>query len=98
MMGDKNGGGGGSLIFLLLIFVVFYFFMIRPQMKKQKDQKRFLTEIKKGDRIVTSSGIHGKVLEIQDTTFLIETEGGGRLKVEKAAISLEMSAALNKQQ
>ena len=94
MMDPKGGGGSGQLIFLLLIFVVFYFFMIRPQMQKQKKQKKFLAEIKKGDRIITGSGIHGKILEVQETTFIIEVEGGNRLKIEKSAVSMESTQPL----
>ncbi len=97
MMGGQNGGGGGQLIFLLLIFVVFYFFMIRPQQQKSKREKQFHAELKKGDRVVTGSGIHGKIAEVQETTFIIETEGGGKLKVEKAAVSHDMSKAAQQQ-
>lgn len=79
---------------LILIMVVFYFFMIRPQMKKAKEQKKFREAIKKGDKIVTIGGIHGKIVEVQDTTFIIEVEGGNRLKIEKSAISMENSATL----
>ncbi len=79
---------------LILIMVVFYFFMIRPQMKKAKDQKKFRENIKKGDKIITIGGIHGKIIDVQDTTFLIEVEGGNRLKIEKSAVSMENSATL----
>lgn len=91
------GGGFGSqqLIMLGLIVVVFYFFMIRPQVKKQKDQKKYVTELKKGDKIVTTSGMHGKIAEINDTTVLLETEGGHKIRHDKSAISLEASKALN---
>jgi preprotein translocase subunit YajC len=82
---------------LVLIMVVFYFFMIRPQMKKAKDQKKFREGIKMGDKIVTIGGIHGKILSVQDTTFIIEVEGGNRLKIEKSAISMENSATLPQQ-
>lgn len=78
----------------ILIMVVFYFFMIRPQMKKAKEQKKFRENIKKGDRIVTIGGIHGKIIEVGETTFIIEVEGGNRLKIEKSAISMENSATL----
>lgn len=81
---------------ILLIIVVFYFFMIRPQMKKQKDQNKFRQELKKGDKIVTIAGIHGKLVEIQDKTFIMEIEGGVRMKIEKSAVSMENSMALNK--
>lgn len=86
-----------SFLPILLIIVVFYFFMIRPQMKKQKDQNKFRQEIKKGDKVVTIAGIHGKIAEIQDTTFTLEIEGGVRMKIEKSAISMENSMALNKE-
>ena len=72
---------------LILIVVVFYFFMIRPQMKKTKEQKKFREALKKGDKIVTIGGIHGKIIEVQDTTFTIETEGQGRLRIEKSAVA-----------
>ncbi|MDB5031774.1 preprotein translocase subunit YajC [Mucilaginibacter sp.] len=84
-----------QLIVFGLIILVFYFFMIRPQVKKQKDQKNFVNELKKGDKIVTTSGMHGKILEIADATFLIETEGGQKVRFNKSAISLEESKALN---
>src|SRR5687768_4200841 len=95
---QQGGGGGstlGSLLPLLLIIVVFYFFMIRPQMKKAKDEKKYREGIAKGDKIVTIGGIHGKVSEIQDTTLIIEVEGGNRLKIEKSAVSMQATATLN---
>jgi preprotein translocase subunit YajC len=76
-------------IMLALIVVVFYFFMIRPQQKKAKDQKTFLTDLKKGDRIVTIGGLHGTIVEMNDLTIVIEAEGRTRLKFDKAAISVE---------
>lgn len=84
-----------QLIVFGLIIVVFYFFMIRPQIKKQKDQKNFVGDLKKGDKVVTTAGMHGKIAEVADTTFLIETEGGGKIRFNKSAISLEDSKALN---
>lgn len=93
----QAGGGLGyqQLIMFGLIAVVFYFFMIRPQMKKQKDQKKYVEELKKGDKVITTAGIHGKIYEVADTTFLIETEGGGRIRFDKSAVSLDASKALN---
>jgi preprotein translocase subunit YajC len=76
-----------SFLPILLIIVVFYFFMIRPQMKKAKQAKQFREGIKKGDKIVTIGGIHGKISDVADTTFTIEVEGGNRLKIEKSAIA-----------
>lgn len=75
-----------SFLPLVLIIIVFYFFFIRPQMKKSKEQRKFREELKKGDKIITLGGIHGKILNIDETTVVIETEGQGRLKVEKSAI------------
>ncbi|HEY4628338.1 MAG TPA: preprotein translocase subunit YajC [Flavobacterium sp.] len=78
----------------LLMFVVIYFFMIRPQQKKAKSEKEFESSLKVGDKIITKSGIHGKVSELADTTVIVETMSG-KLKMERSAISMEMSAALN---
>lgn len=76
----------------IAIIAVFYFFMIRPQMKKQKKEKTFQEEIKKGSKVVTSSGIHGKISELNtaDNTVTIET-GAGKIKFERSAISMELS-------
>ena len=79
---------------MLLIIVVFYFFMIRPQMKKAKDHKKFVEELKKGDKVITTAGIHGKIVDLNDTTFLIEVESGTKIRFEKSSISLEASKAL----
>ena len=79
----------------ILMFVVIYFFMIRPQQKRAKDEKQFEANLKVGDRIITKSGLHGKVSELAETTVVIETMSG-KLKMERSAISMEMSAALNK--
>jgi preprotein translocase subunit YajC len=79
----------------ILMFVVIYFFMIRPQQKKAKQEKEFESSLKVGDKIITKSGLHGKVSELADTTVVIETMSG-KLKMERSAISMEMSAALAK--
>ena len=98
MMGGQGGEGSPvtSIVFLVLIFGVFWLFMIRPQMKKQKDQQKFREAIGKGDKIITIGGVHGKIIEVQDTTFIIEVEGNNRLKIEKSAVSMESSQALQK--
>ena len=77
------------------MFVVLYFFMIRPQQKRAKNEKEFESALKVGDKIITKSGLHGKVAEVAETTVVIETMAG-KLKMERSAISMEMSAALNK--
>ena len=87
--------GLGQFLPLILIFLVAYLFMIRPQMKRQKDEKRFSESLKKGDRIVTKSGLHGKVVDLndKDSSCIIETMAG-RLKFDRSAISMEMSKRL----
>ena len=87
-----------SFLPIVLIIIVFYFFMIRPQMKKAKEQKKFREGLKKGDKIVTIGGLHGKIAEIQETTIIIETEGGIKLRLEKSAVSLDQSVSLVQQQ
>src|SRR5476649_2787654 len=89
------GIGTQQLIMFGLIALVFYFFMIRPQIKKQKDQKAFVSDLKKGDRVITTSGAHGKIVEVADTTFVIEGESGHKTRYDKSSISLEASKALN---
>ncbi|KAF2518630.1 preprotein translocase subunit YajC [Flavobacterium salilacus subsp. salilacus] len=79
---------------LLLMFVVIYFLMIRPQQKRQKQEKQFEKDLKAGDKIITKSGIHGKILELGDDTLVIETMAG-KLKMERSAVSLELSQKLN---
>ncbi|WP_256012423.1 preprotein translocase subunit YajC [Desertivirga xinjiangensis] len=92
---QAGGSGLMQMIPMILIVVVFYFFMIRPQMKKAKDQKKYVEELKRGDRIVTTAGIHGRIADMNDTTFLIEVESGAKIRFDKSAVSLEASKALN---
>ena len=95
--GDKGSGGGMNMIIIPLMILVFYFFMIRPQTKKQKLQKQFLTNLQKGDKVVTIAGIHGTVNKINDDgTMLLEINPGSYIKIEKSAISMEMTANVNK--
>ena len=81
-----------SMLPFLAMIIVLYFFMIRPQMKRQKNEKNFQAEIKKGSKVVTSSGIHGKIVELNatDNTVTIET-GAGKIKFERSAISMELT-------
>lgn len=81
---------------MILIFAVVYLFMIRPQMKRQKDEKKFASELKKGDKVITKSGMHGKVVDLNDAdnSCVIETLAG-KIKFDRSAISLEMSKKLN---
>lgn len=71
---------------LILVIVVFYFFFIRPQMKKSKEQKNFRAELKKGDEVLTIGGIDGKVVKIDETTVVIETEGQTKIRVVRSAV------------
>lgn len=84
-----------SFLPMLLIIVVFYFFMIRPQMKKAKDHKKYIAELKKGDKVVTTAGIHGRVTDINDTTIVLEVESGTKIRFDKSSVSLEASKILN---
>jgi preprotein translocase subunit YajC len=82
-------GDIGQFLPMILIFVVAYFFMIRPQMKRQKDEKKFSAELKRGDRVITKSGLHGKVVDLndKDTSCVLETMAG-KLKFDRSAISM----------
>jgi preprotein translocase subunit YajC len=83
-----------QLPFLLLMLVVFVFFIILPQQRRQKKEKNFMKALSKGDRVITKSGMHGKIAELndKDDTCVVETLAG---KMERSALSLEMSAKLN---
>jgi len=78
--------GMSSLVMLGLMVIVFYFFMIRPQVRKQKALKNFRENLKAGDKVVTIGGIHGKILEVTDTTVLVQAEGT-KLRFDKSAIA-----------
>ena len=86
----SGGGGMGNFILIPLMLLVIYFFMIRPQVKRQKKEKEFQTTITKGTKVVTNSGIHGKVVELSDDTCVIETSAG-KIKFERSALSMELS-------
>jgi preprotein translocase subunit YajC len=87
---------GGSIIYIqiAILIVVVYFFMIKPQQTRAKKEKEFQSSIKVGDKIVTTSGIHGKISELAEKTIVIETMSG-KLKMERSAISQELTASLN---
>jgi preprotein translocase subunit YajC len=98
MAGGAQQGQGGIMSFLPLIaiVVVFYFFMIRPQMKKAKDQKKYIEALKKGDKILTIGGIYGKIIEVkEDASIIMEVEDGSRMRISKNAVSNDASLALN---
>ncbi|AVR43955.1 preprotein translocase subunit YajC [Christiangramia fulva] len=81
---------------IILMFAVVYFFMIRPQMKKAKQEKNFAAELKKGDRVVTKSGMHGKIIDFSEknNAVIIET-GAGKITFDRSSISMEMTQKLN---
>ncbi len=85
--GGSQSGGWSMIVFLVLMVAIFYFFMIRPQKKKEKEAQAFRSNLQRGDKVVTIGGIHGKITEVQESTFTIETEDGSKMKIEKAAVS-----------
>lgn len=99
MTPDPSGQAGSSytLVMMGLMILVFWLFMIRPQAKKAKQQKEFINNLQKGDKVVTIAGIHGVINKVNDDgTLLLETSPGSTIKIEKSSISLEWSANLNK--
>ena len=96
LMGQPGGAAGQSnplLTFLplILVFVVFYFFMIRPQMKKQKDMTSYRSSLKRGDKVITTGGIYGRIYEVKDNYVMMEAGGDVRLKVDKNAVMKDPS-------
>ncbi len=90
-------GGTFQLIMLGGIILVFWFFMIRPQAKKEKEQKKFIDNMQKGDKVVTIAGIHGTINKVnEDNTIQLEVSPGSYLKIERSSISLEWSQVINK--
>lgn len=90
-----SGGGFGTWPLMLGMIAIFYVFMILPQMRKRKKQKAFTESITTGAKIITSSGIHGKISKLDDATAIIELEDGHKMKIERSTISMEMSQALD---
>ena len=93
-MQELLGEGGSTIIMFVLMFVVFYFFMIRPQSKKAKEDKKFREELKKGDKVVTIGGIHGKVADVKENAVILEVGNNVKFKVEKSAISRDNSVGI----
>jgi preprotein translocase subunit YajC len=95
--GKGAGGGLGPLIFLPLMILVFWLFFIRPQAKRQKNQKSFVDNLQRGDKVVTIAGIHGTINKMNDDgTIMLEISPGSYVKMEKSSISMEMTSQLNK--
>ncbi len=97
MSGAQQGGNPlTQIVPLLLIVVVFYFFMIRPQMKKAKDQKKYIEALKVGDKILTIGGIYGTIQKTNDDgTIIMAVEDGTKMKISKNAVSQDATAILN---
>jgi preprotein translocase subunit YajC len=98
LMAQPAGGASGqsnaliTFLPLLLVFVVFYFFMIRPQMKKQKEMTNYRNSLKKGDKVITTGGIYGRIYEVKDNFVMLEVGGDLKLKVDKSALVKDPSA------
>jgi len=86
---DGSGGGGmfGTLIMFALIILIFYFMILRPQQKRQKERERMLSEIQKGDKVVTAGGIHGTIVGIEEKTYLVQIADNVKVKVDRSAVS-----------
>ena len=93
LQAPAGGSQWSGILMMVVIVAIFYFFMIRPQMKRQKELKNFRDALKKGDKIVTTGGIYGKVLEIGDYYIIMEVEGQNRLKIDKSAVIKDMTDA-----
>lgn len=89
----QQGNPLTSLLPMILIVGVLYFFMIRPQSKKAKEQKLFKDSLLKGDKIVTIGGLHGQIVEVLETTYIVEVGSQTKIKIEKGAISPEFTKA-----
>lgn len=90
--GSAAGGGMSMLIMLVAFIAVMYFLMIRPQQKRQKQEKKFIDELQKGQWVVTIGGVHGRLVEINDNTVVIDTKAG-QITFERSAISRELTSA-----
>jgi len=96
---DPQGKGSSTTTLVMMggMIAVFYFFMIRPQAKKAKQQKQFINNLQKGDKIVTIAGIHGTVNKVNDDgTLMLEVSPGSYIKIERSAISMEWTTNINK--
>lgn len=93
----EDNSGMLNIAFLVAIFVIFYFFMIRPQNKKRKELQNMRESLKKGDSVVTIGGIHGKVVEVKETTIVLAVDANTKIKVDKSSISMDEATKLNEE-
>jgi preprotein translocase subunit YajC len=88
-----EGEGGGFdwtiIIFLVLIFAIFYFLLIRPQRKRQKEQRELMSELKRGDKVITAGGIYGVIESVSEDSILIKVESGATMRVAKSSVALK---------
>ncbi len=88
--GQSSGGFDWTIIiFLVLIFAVFYFLLIRPQRKRQREQKELMQELKRGDRVITAGGIYGVVESVSEDSIIIKVESGATMRVSKSSVALK---------
>lgn len=85
-----------SIIMLVAIIVIFYFFMIRPQQKRQKEEKKFRDNLTKGQKVITMGGLHGKIVEVKETTVLLEIANDVKIEVEKASVAMSLQREQSK--
>ncbi len=88
----KGAGGFAAFIPLILMFVIFYFLLIRPQQKKQKEQQQMINDLKKGDRIITGGGIHGRITGLDDSTVTLEIADKVRVKISRGSVATQLSS------
>ena len=86
-----------NIAFLVAIFIIFYFFMIRPQNKKRKELQNMRESLKKGDSVITFGGIHGKVVEVKETTIVLSVDANTKIKVDKSSVSMDEATKLNEE-
>ena len=89
--------GGGNFLFIIIMFVIMFVFMIFPSMRRQKQEKKFYNALKKGDKVIMKSGLHGRIAELNDTSIVIETLSG-KLKFERSADSLDYTKKIQDNQ
>ena len=90
--GPPPSPGFGGLIPFVLIFIIMYFVLLRPQMRRQKDQQRLVATLKTGDRVVTNAGIHGLISNVKDTTVVVKVADNVKIEMEKSAIANVLKA------
>ena len=93
----EDNSGMLNIAFLVEIFVIFYFFMIRHQNKKRKELQNMRESLKKGDSVVTIGGIHGKVVEVKETTIVLSVDANTKIKVDKSSVSMDEATKLNEE-